>query len=204
VEVYFPRYGWVEFEPTASEQPILRPVRSDQTGAERETRDADSRLERDLDRFEEVEEIGEGVIPPLAAEKRSPALFLLVSAGVLLAAGAITFWISRWRRLQRLSKVEKAYRLMCRDARLLGVRGEFYQTPYEYGLALARQVPAGARQIQGITALYVRERFAPQATGLKQEQQADEAWQELQPRLRRALLRRVPRFLRGAVRWRPR
>lgn len=202
VEVYFPRFGWVEFEPTASEEPIPRPGRSDQAGPEGERPEGESELERDLERLEDVEVIGEGVVVPPASLRSSLALYVLIGTVVVLAAVGFTPWIVRLRRLGGLSAVHKSYRLMCSYARLLGVGGEFYQTPNEYALVLARLIPSGTRQIEHITALYVQERFGPCATGAREEQGAQEAWRELRPVMRREWLRRVPRLVRGSLRWR--
>jgi transglutaminase-like putative cysteine protease len=202
VEVYFPRYGWVEFEPTASEEPIRRPVRSDEAGPERERPDVESDLERDLARLEEVEDIDQGLIfdPP----SQGPSLIGYVLVGLVAALGAVgvAYWSLRSRRSVGLSGVHKAYRQMCSYARFLGVGGRFYQTPYEYGVALATLMPSGARQVGQITDFYVEERFAASATGPAEEQEAQQAWRELRPIMTRELLRRLPRLVRRTVRWR--
>lgn len=203
VEVYFPRYGWVEFEPTASEEPILRPVRRDDTGPGREGSPGDSQLERDLADLEELEDIEEVIIPPSSSRRPSLGLLFLTGVGVALAALALAFWIVRSRRLEGLSKVHRVYQLMCSYARVLGVRGEFYQTPYEYAAVLASRVPSGAPQVERITGLYVRERFAPHVPGVPEEEAAEEAWRELRPLVRREFLRRVPGLVRSYLRWRP-
>jgi transglutaminase-like putative cysteine protease len=203
VEVYFPRYGWVEFEPTASEEPIPRLVGSEEARPDGERPDAESDLERGLDRLEEVEDIDEALILAPPSEGPSLVSYLLIATVVVLAAVGLTFWIVRLRRSEALSAVQRAYRLMCSYARFLGVRGEFYQTPNEYAVVLAERIPSGASHVEHITALFVQERFAPHATGLSEEQAAQEAWRELRMIMARELLRRAPRRLRSSLRWRP-
>jgi hypothetical protein len=203
VEVYFPRYGWVEFEPTASEEPMPRLVRSEEARPDGERRDVESDLERGLDRFEEVEDTDEGLFLGPPSERPSLLSYLLMATVVVLAAVGLIFWIVRLRRSEALSAVQKAYRLMCHYARFLGVRGEFYQTPNEYAVVLAERIPSGASHVERITGLFVQERFAPHAPGLREEQAAQEAWQELRLIMAREVLRRVPRRLRSSLLWRP-
>jgi transglutaminase-like putative cysteine protease len=67
-EVYFPGLGWVEFEPTVSQDPILRPLGESDSEDEGDLlvptgRDAEELLRERLDRLEGMDEIapGEGV-----------------------------------------------------------------------------------------------------------------------------------------------
>lgn len=202
VEVYFPGYGWVEFEPTASEEPIFRAGRIDEIEAARESSAVESQQERELERF--AEDVGDdGVAPPPPSSGR-PLAGVLVLMGIGVAASTgIAYWIIRSRRLEELSGAGKVYWRMCSYARFLGEGGEFHQTPFEYASVLAERVPPGTHQIERITALYVRERFAPHAADSRGEQEAEEAWQKLRPLLTQALLRKVRRSIRGSLRWRP-
>jgi hypothetical protein len=202
VEIYFPRYGWVEFEPTASEESIPRLVLSDDASPDAERPDVESDLERDLQRLEDVQDMGEGVILAPPSGRPSLALYVLIGMVVLAAVG-ITLWIIRSRRSEALSAVQKAYRLMCSYARFLGVGGEFYQTPNEYAVVLAERIPSGAAHVEHITALFVQEQFAPHAMGLSEEQAAQRAWRELRLIMARESLRRLPQRLRSCLRWRP-
>lgn len=103
-EVYFPGFGWVEFEPTASQPPILRPSGEESTAEEgRERRSGLGGL-RDWEREEDVEtppgrlEREEGPeTAPTAANPR-PLLWVLVAGGVALLAYGI--WQGR-RHLRR-------------------------------------------------------------------------------------------------------
>lgn len=203
VEVYFPRYGWVEFEPTATEEPVSRPVHRD-TDLDRGGLATETELERDLDRLRgEMEDAGEGVTPSSSSEAPWLRLLLPAIAGAV-AAVAVALWIARWRRAESLSGARKSYRMMCRYARLLGAGGEAHQTPYEYASLLGTRFPAAASQAERIARLYMRDRFGSPAARPPDEQEAEEAWRELRPVLRHELLRRVAGVVRGALRWRRR
>ena len=198
VEVYFPRLGWVEFEPTASEEPIGRPdYGAEQTSAEPGDRGVESDTEQGRQRFRE--ELTREVIPPLspstAASRTAPALVALTLLAV--AAAGFSVLLGKRRRERGPSGIHGTYYAsMCTYGRLLGVKGELCQTPYEYALALGRQIPQGARQVDRITSLYVQERFARHVQGSRHQQEAEEAWRRLRSLLRSEIVRRIPRMVR--------
>lgn len=202
VEVYFPRYGWVEFEPTASEEPIDRPDPAGQDNrAQRPSLGTASYRDRDWDRFR-----GD-LISKLKATRSSsaPALgrvAMLTVFVVVLAVVVLALFIGRRRRHKRVFDAHSAYQKMCRHACLLGVRGKYYQTPYEYALVLGTEFPQGARQVRRITGRYVRERFALHSGGVQDGREVEEAWRELRYLLRRELVRRVARLVRDRFSWR--
>ncbi|MCX7854682.1 MAG: transglutaminase-like domain-containing protein, partial [Anaerolineae bacterium] len=101
-EVYFPGFGWVEFEPTASQPPILRPSGEESTAEEgRERRSGLGGL-RDWEREEDVETPPEGLegergpetVPPVAPDRILP--------WVLVAGGAALLVYGAWRARRRL------------------------------------------------------------------------------------------------------
>ena len=200
VEVYFPRYGWVEFEPTASEEPISRPDASDEAGMDRLGGDVDSRLERDLDRLkDDLEDVGDPAV--IASSRRESSRAFAVLAGLLLTVAVVAgaSWVLKRRGVDSGSAVRSIYRRMCIHGRVLGVRGEASQTPYEYATVLAARVPHGAEQVEQIAALYVRDRFAVSGAGVAEEQEAEGAWRALRPLMWREFVRRVPAFVRSRV-----
>jgi transglutaminase-like putative cysteine protease len=204
VEVYFPQYGWVEFEPTASEQPVPRPGRSEDSTPEGPGSDLDSTLERDLERLRGEEEGigGPGVTSRMQGTSSSLPTILGGIAVLASAAAAVFVWLIKWRTPQGASYVGRIYRRMCRYSRLMGVRGKASQTPYEYAAVLEENIPSGAPMVERIASLYVRDRFAPGGLDPSGEEQADGAWKGLRPLMRRELVRRVPVLLRSRLRWR--
>jgi len=206
VEVYFPRFGWVEFEPTASEPAIAREERREEERAVIPGAETESVLERDLDRLEDEEEGSPGVLIP-AASSDGPSTPLAALAAVVVCVGAagVGLWYLQWRRrVEDASRVGRIYRRMVNYARLLGVKGEIFQTPYEYAILVAQRVPETTPHVERIAELYVRDRFGRLAVGKSEESDAEEAWQAMQPMVWRGLLHRIPELVRSALRGRVR
>ena len=194
VEVYFPRYGWVEFEPTPSEPAIVRPkppkvVEPSGARGESEPRDDEERFRDDI-----LPEGGR--IPSVQVQKRwQVARWLGGLVLFAIPATMATVWIIQERKWKGLNLVERAYEKLCHFARRLGIEYRAYQTPYEYAAALIAVVPEGRGLVQRITDLYVRERFSGREV---REEEAQEAWRSLRPILwRRWLQRRLERFQRS-------
>jgi hypothetical protein len=106
-EVYFPGFGWVEFEPTASEDPIVRPLGDvDAEGGELlvpSGRDYEEMMQERLDRLEAMDEIApgeglsagsEGILDRLG----SPYLVLAFLLGCVVLV--LVWRVQRWRALR--------------------------------------------------------------------------------------------------------
>lgn len=199
VEVFFPRHGWVEFEPTATVTPIVRAETADDVQVERPSGDADSQLDRDLERLREDEELPAGVVVPISRARASSAAVVLAVLAGLLGLGAALIWYKRCRSADPVSEVAKVYRQMCSYARLVGLRGQPSHTPYEYAALLAQSLPQGAPTVERIAELFVRDQFDRQALTLAEEESARVAWLALGPLLRRRVLGRIPGLLRCAL-----
>jgi len=195
VEIYFPRYGWVEFEPTPSQPLIARP-KPPKVAEPAEERDEDE-AQRDEARIPREEELPEheGMPPSGQVARRWRAVRWL--GGLSLAsvlAGLAILWTLRERRLRGLNLVERVYGRLCNFARRLGIEHQEHQTPYEYAAALIAALPEGRDPVQRIAELYVRERFSGREVS---GQEAEKAWRNLRPILwRRWLQRRLERFQR--------
>ena len=193
VEVYFPRYGWVEFEPTPSQPTIVRPkppkvVEPSDARGESEPRDDEERFREDI-----LPEGGR--IPFVQGQGRwQVARWLSGLALFAILATVATGWILRERKWKGLNLVERAYEKLCRFARQLGIEYRAYQTPYEYAAALMAALPEGRGLVQRITDLYVRERFSGREVN---GEEAEKAWRGLRPILwRRWLQQRLEKFQR--------
>ncbi len=202
VEVYFPVYGWVEFEPTASEATIVRPEGGPDEAPEARGGETDSQLERDLERLRGEEETVVGELPLAGfSSRRSPSPWLAVlGAAACGGLGVGAYWYRRRGRTGPTSEIGRVYGRMCRYARLMGVTGRAHYTPYEYASLVAQRLPASAPQVGQIADLFVRDQFAQGAVGPADEQNAKRAWGMLRPSMFRALLRRLPELLRSSVR----
>ncbi|HUS71047.1 MAG TPA: transglutaminaseTgpA domain-containing protein [Anaerolineae bacterium] len=204
VEVYFPRYGWVEFEPTASEPPIIRAESREDERLETPGGGIESRLDRDLDRLENEETGLPGVPVATTIGQRSAwplAAIAVLAAGV--GAGAVTWRQLKRRRAEDVSRVGRIYRRMCDYARLAGAKGAAHQTPYEYAALVAQRIPQTTPYVQQIATAFVRDRFGPPTVTREGEMAAERAWGTLRPIVLRRLVTRIPGLVLSAWRWRP-
>jgi transglutaminase-like putative cysteine protease len=208
VEVFFPGFGWVEFEPTSNQPPIARddppsiqatptaqptppplptptPMPSEQatptpSPVPMPTATTDLSLPA-------------AVTKPPAHSDQAPDLsrllyLLLIPLLIVAAWGGLRY--AEERGLSRLPAVERAYALLTRYAGWLGVHRGRQLTPYEQAEALAAYAPQARAPVEAITALYVRKRFAPPRAAESQDSEVAQALASARRALRRALLRR--------------
>lgn len=184
-EIYFPGYGWVEFEPTAAAAAAPAAPAPSATAGPAATYDP----------------FGGGAvgIPARAPRRETPWLLLLG-----LAAAALVGWRLWGRRLVEwlagpgpdLDETQRAFAGLQSSAAGLGHPPRPSQTPAEFAAALladpAFDPPdnAGLRPaIERLTALFIGRQYGraePSASGPA----AREAWAGLRPALRRLALRR--------------
>jgi hypothetical protein len=190
VEIYFPHYGWVEFEPTASQPLITRPEpessedlaiddfeASEQERREREEKEVDAEIAPET---AGIPIIGTGPWPMVLC---GGALVLLLIAGVMVS------WYLWMREPRNSSPVESIYEKMARYAQLIGIGWSAHQTPYEYATALVEALPQGRAPIVQITDFYVKERFSSEGTDEGEIEEAREAWRTLRPTLWQQMIR---------------
>ncbi len=102
-EVYFPRFGWVEFEPTVSEEPITRPlgdIGEDEDGAPAPMEGESE--ERWPQRLDELEELDERIAGEEASEVPQTPWYrrrgLLWALAIALGATLVALTWRAWRR----------------------------------------------------------------------------------------------------------
>ncbi len=189
VEVYFPKYGWVPFEPTASRPPI-------EYGADRPQVTADGLPTPTPIPTPAATPIAEGEptpVPPAAtASGEQPSLLersknnvgLLSGLVVLVLALVALATVGAWRwGLRGLSPAASLYARAVRVGRWLGVRPTPAMTPAEYAAEIGRAVPAARTPAQLVADLYAAERYG--GASLPPDSEGQSAWRQL----RRALLR---------------
>jgi hypothetical protein len=174
VEVYFSGYGWIEFEPTAGREGIERLPAA---GVPQEIPAPDTG--------------GVGQLGWLIL------LVGLVGFG-LLGLGAWTWWILDGWRLQRLSPlmaVATIYQRLWRHGHALTVAPQAGCTPFEFAAQLTGRVQAlaqgrrwgdaslMARQVRGLTTLYVRGLYSPRRIDAAEKLRAIVTWRQLRRRL---------------------
>lgn|SRR5574341_1143353 len=174
VEVFFPGYGWTEFEPTAAESPIVRPAQSSTSGiggAEvlRDPQSPDGGLLDDPTRLEpdgglsSEDPFGPQTLPELIQTFRLPAWAQALIVVIVLAVGAgagVWLWFER-RGLGGLSEVSRAYARLNIFAPWIGVRLERSATPFERAERIGAQAVEGRPMVERIADLYVEEQYAP-------------------------------------------
>jgi transglutaminase-like putative cysteine protease len=191
-EVYFPGFGWIEFEPTSS-QPLpsltegtLAPLLPGAPGvgeAERSIREdkygPDDTVPEDVDAA-----LGRVVMrKPWYVRLRPWALATLVTL-----AAALLLILGWWELgLRGVPSATRAYAELRRLGRLLGVSQAPHQTPLEYGESMGNVFPAGQQDVRRVVVLYVKQQYSRGGLTATEHRELRKLW----PRLRIELLRQV-------------
>jgi transglutaminase-like putative cysteine protease len=165
-EVFFPGYGWIEFEPTAGEPALIRPSSREEAG--------DEGIASDLDRFPhrsggpipdyelepEPSGVGYEVAPKPLWQRLGRGFWLSLDLSVMVLALAALFRVRRRRHIADLSVAERAFEdLVEWVGRLLHIELLAHQTPYEYAAEVGQAVPRASQAMEQIADSYARERF---------------------------------------------
>ena len=215
-EVYFPGYGWVEFEPTPSDvQPSLGYLGILPRGNLLDIPEGLDRCEGQLfgifDACIENPDLeADGLGGPLDEQPQpetelsdepqggglvlSPWTLLGIGLGLglMIPVGLVSY--GRWR-VSRLGYVTAAYASMRLLGRLAGVRWRAHDTPLEYSTRLAQAVPTHGDHIDRITRGFVITRYGPSKSLAADEVlEVRAAWRTVRRSLSgRTLLRLVER-----------
>ncbi|MFN2227911.1 MAG: DUF4129 domain-containing transglutaminase family protein [Anaerolineae bacterium] len=181
-EVFFPGYGWTEFEPTGGQPPLNRPRSQDPVEAEAQAfRDLEDMPQMRDEMFGPEDGRSLGAIDPkpewvqLFERLRGLAWALLVLGGSGLL-GMAAFRVYRERQLDGLSSAERVYaELISWVRRLLRLEPLAHQTPHEYASVVAEVMPGGRLAVEQIAGFYVEERFGGRQV---EPEPAVEAWQQ--------------------------
>ncbi len=208
VEVYFPRYGWIQFEPTASQPSIERPRPDDPTGGSNSV-DADAEAARHRGRQGLDEEFDPNTGPASALDQSenssavqaaniSPIVWLIaIGLGTILLVAGGGFVAMGWYE-NRGAPAQAgggtwAFARLSRMIRWLRVRQSSADTPYEQAKTIGAVVPKRQGEIDQLTDLYVRERYGRAEVDVHQTRSI---WQRLHWSLWGAgFKRRLPRWL---------
>ena len=219
-QVYFPRYGWIDFEPTpnwplpdrggsrgASETP-QDPDTGEDCIEESPTLFADRALEDcdadNVDASDEPllmdEELELDPLPePVAAGSEAMGPWELVAraaaiAVLLLASLWLVGWLVWTRGLSGATPAERIYTKMSRLAVLAGLRRRSHQTPIEYAMALGGAIPAIGSEAQTAAWAFAAGRYGPEegrdADG-EGMPDLDAAWRNVRNGLLGRVLRRL-------------
>ncbi|MDX1662692.1 MAG: transglutaminase-like domain-containing protein [Candidatus Promineifilaceae bacterium] len=189
VEVYFPQFGWIQFEPTAALPLVDRPetppgnagdafpdpdIPGAADGAETANRvTGEERLEDDP--------TSEGL-----GSRAGLLLHAVVGSALLTLAGGVVVVANHFNRAIE-TNVEKSYGRLGSWARWLGVLFNPGDTPYERADRLTEVVPEGRKSINNLTQHYVVRRFSP-PNREPEKYDVQKEWQILRPLLLRKSL----------------
>jgi transglutaminase-like putative cysteine protease len=195
VEVFFPRLGWINFEPSVlrdlpfrptEETSIVLPITDGMFGGE----SPDMYMEDPyFDGFGEF-------LPVQASRNDEPWLIGFGVVGMLIAA-VVAAWFAMMALLRRglrgLPWHAQWYGQFQRLATWAGLGGRDSLTPFEYTNWLERRYPGTGKLVRPITECYVQGAYSGQEPGPEELARASKAWEAL----RQPLARRV--FLRGVI-----
>jgi transglutaminase-like putative cysteine protease len=211
-EVYFPTYGWIEFEPTPS-QPVI--THQDQPAPA----PGEPTVGPTVGPAVSPSPPGDGrdphaPLPPPGGGSASGGFdlpFGPVGGGLLLVGGvaailALLFFLpfSPLGQRRQPGSARFYYGRMLFWSRLLRAGPAPHQTPYEYSEALAREVQGTGLHARTIARAYVRERFGRDPLEPAERRSLSMAYQSLRARLWRSLPGRQLRRVLSGGRRRPR
>ena len=203
VQVFFPGYGWIDFEPTTAYAPPERGLRGGPEEGFGSSTAGDIDLGA-LDGLDQEEDLPPGPTEPsgdLAAEPSNlPAVLfrsLMIALGVLIALSLLLGLL--WNKgLGRLSPVERAYAKMSRLGGLAGLGRGIHQTPAEYANALGKAMPSIEEPARQIASAYATGRYGREGPTDEAGRDSEQAWLRIRARLAARALGRLNPLAGGA------
>ena len=187
VQVFFPEYGWIDFEPTPQWPVHVRRMTTG-PGADLLPTGGSGGMSGDTSEFlDPFNEIGLPGAGGLASDSRFQGTFSLDALLSIAARGGIVlgaiggvwlllYWI--WNAgLRGLSPVERAYAKMNRMGALAGMRRGAYQTPNEYAAMLAGALDDAGASAQRIGAAFGALRYTGAGAASDTDNGADDSAQ---------------------------
>ena len=194
VEVYFPEYGWIPFDPTGggvgrpSEIPAGPVVPSAAPSPSR----SDSG-EEDPDPSRRLGLPAGDQVPPTGPEQPADRTLLIVLT-VLLALVVLAVAIAAWARGPRGDvSPESAWQTLSRTASRLGFGPRPTQTVYEYAAALGKLVPVAEKDLRTVAEAKVETAYAGARLGGARLDAVRDATRRLRISMLRLALRRPRR-----------
>jgi len=194
-EVFFPGIGWIEFEPTGNQAPLVRPDRPIENINPALAPTPPIILEPpvqgpDSNRpgFDE-----RNILNLLDEPRPIHLLVYLVSAAFLIFllwllnrryavidqipirlqgvyernGGQPPVWLNNWARWNLLSPIERSFETINRCLRLLGETPAMYRTPSERAEALIQKLPKAASEIENLTEQHLNSLFSPRSGNIR-------------------------------------
>ena len=206
VEVYFPQYGWIEFEPTPSQPPFPRVDNSTESGtgssdgtgagdSSSDPNDPAGRPNRAEDQLNQDDSSGgfsgDSVVAAVRSMDPRPALAFLGFLFLLLVAAVVRF---NWR-FRRYGPIESAWGKTRLLASYVGHPPHPSQTTYEFASSLGAAIPETRDPVQSLAQARVVERYSAQGADDDLRDAAETAWHQAASAMIGLLPGRVLRFV---------
>jgi transglutaminase-like putative cysteine protease len=205
-EVYFPEYGWIQFEPTASQPSILRPLDPNTASGSNSPNGDQAKRDHYGGREPQDQEFDpfSGAASQLSTQQKASTPVILqtivvltvglVSLVLLVAGGYLAIgWYENRGAPKQASGGVWAYARLARMTRWLRLKLSTADTPYEQAKAIGLAVPTRQGEIDQLADLYVRERYGRAEVDLNQ---ARSIWRHIHWSFWQAgVRRRLPRLL---------
>ena len=202
VEVFFPRYGWVPFEPTASISVVNRPAGEGETATDgNEIAPFETDLNRDEllpeddvlnpdDRLADNAPVFEGdtaVEQSLFSTLDPFTLLRTIGAFLIVILSGVALYLANRINNRIEGDVVESYGRLDKWGTWLGLHTNPAQTPFERADSLSTAVPDGVQPIRNLTSHYVVKTYSPRP------QEADEFtpnddWRTLRPLMLRKII----------------
>jgi hypothetical protein len=199
VEVYFPNYGWIPYEPTPDGTyfPITRGAPGaacsrDSAACDTNAAEAGTAVNPNNKPAPGTLDPGQlGVGTGASQGPLAPTVLPYLLAGLAVLLLGLWLAIARYLRPRTVGGVWKRLRSLSSLAGLGAREGE---TPLEFGARLAREMPEAAGPVRKVAERFTVAAYAPPEVAGTSRDAVLTAWSELRP----ALLRRLTRRLRLA------
>ena len=198
-QVYFPGYGWIDFEPSPNWEPRgrLLPFAIGDAGltsdpAEQDPDSGTGPFGLDPMLEDDITETGGGGggALPFDAPDYTPYL-LAVAAGAAGAVGAWLLWSAAWNfGLRGLPAEARIYGKMTRLGWLAGAGRRPSQTPIEYADRLAQAAPSAAEGARKIASAYARAKYGDRPPSDEEREEVEAAWRGARLAIAARILRR--------------
>jgi len=195
VEVFFPTYGWIQFEPTASQSLVQRPVAVEPTIVPTPPADEENLKDLRNARMPETSQLPMATQPELIRWVQ----FHRIVLAALLALLVLIVVVALLARRRRRTFLESPELL----ASLLGMVGTWAgrfripwpasDTPLEHAARFGHRIPDASAVVSRIAGLFAAHRYGRQRPSSESVQSVASEWQRLQPNLWKQWLPRILR-----------
>jgi transglutaminase-like putative cysteine protease len=179
-EVYFPGYGWIEFETTPDSGTGGNVEPADDNASFIFTDELPPWMQED-ELLQDEGLTGTGDYVPVRHSSKIWILFVVLGALFFIAVTARTvfgMWVGQLKRINNPSEV---YARMCYLATLSKAGPSAQETPLEYSMRLATVLPGYDDYISNITQSYINVRYSPrkEMTNDYERSQLQKSWVEV-------------------------